>query len=324
MDSFNTSRHGEHILVYLISYKTILNTLQNQAIGGLLVNPPQTLGDGDSGTVLSIGPDVKNFSVGDQVFGFTWRSAQEKAHQERIVAREFLWAKIPDGFEAKEVVAVPNNFVTAFSSLMRDLRQELPWPKPEGYESKDAGKVFLIWGGSSSVGQYTIQILKYYGYEKIIATGSTKHHELLESLGATALVDYKNADVVEQIWKTANGTVDFVVDCIGSLEGSVRPISKLAKEGAIVAIMLPVILKDATATEKPEYEMDVVQLVPWKTGVEAKGVRTHFYLDVSMQCDKSINISGLTADRTCSLQSTYKPTSCRQCSRAGPSNPIRS
>jgi len=66
----------------------------HQADGGLLVSPPQVLGDGLVGTVVEVGSQVKNLKVGDRVFGFTWRGQGEKAHQEFTVADWRLWGKV--------------------------------------------------------------------------------------------------------------------------------------------------------------------------------------------------------------------------------------
>jgi hypothetical protein len=47
-----------------------------------------------------------------------------------------------------------------------------------------------------------------------------------------------------------------------------------------VAILLPVILRDATKSASPEYSVDVERCASWKEGVDVMGVRTHFYLEV--------------------------------------------
>lgn len=73
---------------------TPLDLHQND--GGLLVTHPQVLGDGTAGTVVEVGSDVKRLKVGDKVFGFTWRSQPEKAHQEFVTAEEWLLAKVSD------------------------------------------------------------------------------------------------------------------------------------------------------------------------------------------------------------------------------------
>lgn len=114
----------------------------------------------------------------------------------------------------------------------------------------------------------------------VIAVASKKHHEKLKSLGAKLAFDYNDPDVVSQIVST--GTIPKFMDCIGSQSASITPISRIAKNGAKVAILLPVIVRDSSETEDPIYEMDVKKAAEWAEGVDARGVRTHFYLDVSI------------------------------------------
>lgn len=64
----------------------------HRADGGLLVTHPQVMGGGAAGAVVQVGEGVKRLKVGDKVFGFTWRSQQEKAHQIYITAPENLFA----------------------------------------------------------------------------------------------------------------------------------------------------------------------------------------------------------------------------------------
>ena len=256
---------------------TPLDLHQND--GGLLVKHPQVLGDGTAGTVVEVGDQVKRLKVGDKVFGFTWREQSEKAHQEFCTTNEWLLALLPDGFSLAEAVTLPNNFVTVFHSITTDLGIETPWPKPDNYTPPDSQVAILIWGGSSSVGQYAIQILRYYGYRNIIATASKKHHEKLQAFGAKWTFDYNDPDIVSKVLGS-DARIPLIYDCIGSVEGSVNPISKIAKKGSKVAILLPLIVKDSSETEDPVYEMDVDKVVKWADGVEPRGVRTHFYLDV--------------------------------------------
>jgi hypothetical protein len=179
-------------------------------------------------------------------------------------------------------VTLPNNFVTVFHAATTDLGIELPWPKPDDYVPVNDDSPILIWGGASSVGQFAIQILRYYGYTNILATASHKRHEKLQKLGAKALFDYNDPNVVESL-KQAGGErgISLIFDCIGSKSGSIDPISQVAKSRSKVAILLPVILRDSSETEAPEYEMDVSKVAHWNAGVDARGVRTHFYLSVS-------------------------------------------
>lgn len=187
--------------------------------------------------------------------------------------------KIPTNSTPQEAVTLPNNFVTVFHAVTKDLELPLTWPRPASMPPH-ANDPILIWGGSSSVGQYALQILHYYGYTNLLATASKAHHELLRSLGARVVFDYRIPQISNELLLASNNDIPFVLDCIGSKYGSVVPISKIVKKGAKVAILLPVVVKDATEVSAPEYEMDVNKSASWAEGVVARGVRTHFYLDV--------------------------------------------
>ena len=191
---------------------------------------------------------------------------------------------------------MPENFVTAFHAITNDLGLELPWPRPPDWHPEHGHKNILIWGGASSVGQYALQILSYYGYTNLLTTASKLHTDYLISLGAKYVCDYRDPDITLEIerafgccnhqgvntWPDDSAPpIAFVFDCIGSKEGSLPYVAKLAKKGAKVAVLLPVIIRAATDTEAPEYEMDPQGTADWHDGVEVRGVRAHFYLQVS-------------------------------------------
>ena len=268
---------GEVLLRNEWTASTPLDLHQND--GHLLVTPPQILGDGLAGTVVQTGRgSTSNLEVGDQVFGFAFQGNTQKAHQEYVCVPENMLGKVPKGFSMQEVVTLPNNFVTVFHTLSADLGLDLPWPKPDGYVPKDKNVKVLIWGGSSSVGQFALQTLKWYGYTNLLATASQRNHAVLEEYGATSVFDYNDSNIAAQILAAAgdNG-VDLVLDCIGSQSGSISPIAKIAGQGTTVAILLPVIIRDALEPSGPEYSMDVQSAAEWKPGVIVKGVRTHFW-----------------------------------------------
>ena len=269
---------GEVLLRNEWTASTPLDLHQND--GHLLVTPPQVLGDGLAGTIISLCPDITRLKVGDKVFGFAYKGNAQKAHQDYVCVPENLLGVIPDGFSMREVVTLPNNFVTVFHTLTADLGLTLPWPKPDGWVPNDKHASILIWGGSSSVGQFALQILRWYGYTKLLSTASKRNHSLLEDYGATHLFDYNDPQVTTQILEAAQDDgVDLILDCIGSQSGSLAPISKIANQKTIVAVLLPVIVRDASETTAPEYAMDVQSVAQWKEGVIVKGVRTHFYED---------------------------------------------
>jgi NADPH:quinone reductase-like Zn-dependent oxidoreductase len=265
----------------------------HQADGGLLVNPPQVMGSSFGGTVVAVGPvDPANpdshdpkLQVGDKVFGFAFRSPREKSHKTYLTTSTYLVSRLPANLTLAQAVSVPANLVTAFHTITADLQLPLPWPVQEpSKESRDAP--ILVWGAASSVGDYALQVLHHWGYTNVIAVASGKHHERLKELGAKAAFDYNDPNVVEQVLSFAGTAseakprVPYILDCIGSLEGTLRPLTKIAESGTRVAVMLPVINVHATKDTPPEYEMDVAKSLPgeWKEGVKVLGTRTHFYL----------------------------------------------
>ncbi|KAI1175984.1 GroES-like protein [Nemania sp. FL0916] len=255
----------------------------HQADGGLLVEYPMQTGSTGVGIVVEVGPEATHFQVGDEVFGFTppkWRT-----HQEYCTAPGWMFGKIPPGLSPEEAATIPENLVTAFNTISTDLKLPTPWPKPRGYSPALARSRILIWGAASSVGQLTIQVLRYYGYQHIVGTASPKHHAYIKSLGAAAVYDYRSPSVVDELLASAQGGGDekgpggfpLIVDCIGSRDGSLAPLAKIAQQGSIVAVMLPVIISRLDGGGKKTYSMDAGGSAAWAPGVEVSGVRTHFY-----------------------------------------------
>ncbi|KAJ4311338.1 hypothetical protein N0V84_010503 [Fusarium piperis] len=256
--------------------------------GGLLISEYPALmgGGGAAGVVVAVGEggDLKGLKVGDRVSAFAFHGGKESNHQEYITIPAYLASKIPENLSFEEAVTVPVNLVTVFHAATVDLNLDLPWPIPEGYTPKNAHEPILIWGAASSVGIFAVQVFYHWGYKNILAVASGKHHEYLGKIGATQCFDYRKDDVVDQILKytgdRSEPKLPYILDCIGSLDGTLKPLAKIAQRGSIVAVMLPVILKDATVEEEPEYGMDASKVLvrEWAEGVHVRGVRTHFYL----------------------------------------------
>jgi NADPH:quinone reductase-like Zn-dependent oxidoreductase len=171
--------------------------------------------------------------------------------------------------------------VTVFHAVTTDLSLPLPWPVPS-QAPEHANEPILIWGGSSSVGQYALQILRHWGYTNLLTTASSSHDALLKSLGATEVFDYRSPSCVSSIFESTSafGGPKFVLDCIGSQHGSLAPIAEVVGKGARVAVLLPVIVRDASDTVEPIYAFDTETSANWADGVVVRGVRTHFYLEV--------------------------------------------
>jgi len=135
-------------------------------------------------------------------------------------------------FEAGSTI--PLAYVTAGAGLVGTLGVEL------SANAAPHGKPLVVWGGSSSVGAFAVQLAKTSGYT-VISTASAKHHEYVKQLGAEHVFDYHDADVVEKIRAAAGPNLSLVYDAIaegGSVEGSIASIT--SPSGGIVAVVLPV------------------------------------------------------------------------------------
>ncbi|KAK4170136.1 chaperonin 10-like protein [Cladorrhinum sp. PSN259] len=266
----------------------------HRADGGLGFKPdqpPHIMGTCYGGTVVALPPSPSppiHVQVGDKVFGFVNDGEPlEAGVQEYITVRSYKVSKLPPNLTLKEAVTVPTNLITTLHSVTTDLELELPWPIPEGWTPKEADSAILIWGAASSVGLYTVQVLRHWGYRNILAVASGKHHESLKKLGAIETFDYTQKDVGEKILKYIDSTgkfggegprVPFILDCIGSTEGTLRPLSKVTERGSIVAVMLPIINVHAGDDQAPEFTMDAAGLkLDWADGAVVRGVRTFLY-----------------------------------------------
>ena len=60
------------------------------------------------------------------------------------------------------------------------------------------GLQFLVWAGSTGVGMYAIKLASLLGY-RVVTTASPHNFELVKSLGASAVFDYKDPKVSTKI-----------------------------------------------------------------------------------------------------------------------------
>ncbi|THU82644.1 NAD(P)-binding protein, partial [Dendrothele bispora CBS 962.96] len=112
----------------------------------------------------------------------------------------------------------------------------------------EPGKPTLVIGGSTSVGQYAIQLLRYLGFSTIITYASSHQFTHLKSLGATDLIDRKAvslSDLPAAVKKITSIPVEVVYDAFGSAESQQAGYDSLADGGQMV-IVLPDEIKNKT------------------------------------------------------------------------------
>lgn len=148
---------------------------------GCLFHPKnKILGADFAGRVEAIGWDVKEFKPGNEVFGFMPSATGRGTFAEYVCASEKLVTLKPVNLTFEQVAAVPLAAMTALQGL-RDKGNIQP------------GQKVLIHGASGGVGTFAVQIAKAFGAD-VTAVCSTINLELVRSLGADQVIDYRVED----------------------------------------------------------------------------------------------------------------------------------
>ena len=150
--------------------------------GGILKPKDTSIGADIAGQVEAVGPNVKQFKPGDEVYGDIAGSGQS-GFAEYCCVREKRLALKPVNLSFEQAAAVPVAGLTALQGL-RDKGQIKP------------GQKVLIQGASGGVGTFAVQIAKYYGAE-VTAVTSTGNLEQARSMGADHVIDYKKEDFTQ-------------------------------------------------------------------------------------------------------------------------------
>ncbi|KAK2766977.1 hypothetical protein FQN54_006294 [Arachnomyces sp. PD_36] len=100
-----------------------------------------------------------------------------------------------------------------------------------------SGQSVLIWGGSSSVGLYAIQIATLYGLD-VITTCSPRHFDLVRAHGAKHVFDYRGQKVIENIGTVGLG-LRYVFDTIGRPTTSATASQAIQSEGGVLCTVRP-------------------------------------------------------------------------------------
>ncbi|KAF8525712.1 GroES-like protein [Gautieria morchelliformis] len=207
---------------------------------------PALLGVDVAGVVEQVGEGVTAFKKGDRVFHeATFQNKHAPAINEQAGFQEYttvpaeIAAKIPDNISFEQAASIPLGIFTAAISFYNPIGQNgagltPPW-EPAG-EGKYKGQGILIFGGSSSVGQYAIQLASLSGFSPIAVTASAHNSGLVKSLGATHFIDRK-ADVAAEAAKIFTTPLSIVFDAIS--EGTQEAAWKALAPGGTLILMIP-------------------------------------------------------------------------------------
>lgn len=174
---------GDHDVLVAI-HATSLNPLDAKIRDGefKLILPyrlPLILGNDVAGVVVRVGAKVRGFKSGDEVYA---RPNQRRigTFAELIAMDEADVALKPGNLSMKEAASIPLAGLTAWQVLVERAKLK-------------KGQKVLIHAGSGGVGTLAIQLAKHIG-ATVAATTSTVNVDLVRSLGADVVIDYKKQD----------------------------------------------------------------------------------------------------------------------------------
>jgi NADPH:quinone reductase-like Zn-dependent oxidoreductase len=148
-----------------------------RASSGLFKPKDSSIGTDFAGVVEAVGSQVKDFNLGDEVYGGRSGAFAEYVNVINAVSRK------PANTSFEEAAAVPVAALTALQGL-RD------------HGKIQAGQKVLINGAAGGVGTFAVQIAKALGAE-VTGVTSAKNVELVRSLGADHVIDYTKEDFTQ-------------------------------------------------------------------------------------------------------------------------------
>ncbi|KAE9592125.1 putative NADPH:quinone reductase [Lupinus albus] len=137
-----------------------------------------------AGEVIEVGRGVKKFKVGDKVVGFV-SPFSGGGLAEFAVVKESRTASRPSEIPASQCAGLPVAGLTALQALTESVGIKL--------DVSGERKNILITAASGGVGHYAVQLAKL-GNTHVTATCGARNIELVKSLGADEVIDYKTPD----------------------------------------------------------------------------------------------------------------------------------
>lgn len=140
---------------------------------------PLILGHDVAGVVVKIGPRVRQFKPGDEVYART-DDFRIGTFAEFVPVKESSLAPKPKGLTMEEAASIPLVGLTAWQALVETAKLS-------------KGQRVFIQAGSGGVGTFAIQLARHLG-ATVATTTSAANFELVKSLGADVVIDYRTQD----------------------------------------------------------------------------------------------------------------------------------
>ncbi|QIL02911.1 NAD(P)H-quinone oxidoreductase [Sphingomonas sinipercae] len=130
---------------------------------------------------------------------------------------------LPAGLPAVEAAAIPETLFTVWTNLFE-----------RGFAGE--GDTVLVHGGTSGIGTMAIALCRLFGIKVVVTCGSDEKCASARNLGASAAINYRTQDFVEEVKRvTGERGVQVVLDMVGG-DYLPRNLACLADDGRHVSI----------------------------------------------------------------------------------------
>jgi NADPH:quinone reductase-like Zn-dependent oxidoreductase len=150
----------------------------NRMMNGLFKPKKKILGSDIAGRIEAVGNNVKQFKIGDEVYGDL--SGSWGGFAEYVCAKENALVLKPITMTFKQAAAIPQAAMLAVQGLI-------------DIGNIQNGQKILINGAGGGVGTFGIQIAKQYDVE-VTGVDSAEKLDMMRSLGFDHVMDYKKGD----------------------------------------------------------------------------------------------------------------------------------
>lgn len=156
---------------------------------------PFVVGCDFAGVVEAAGLEVKQFRVGDRVWGSNQGLLGRQGTFAEQIAVDEVWAyPIPAGVTDEQAAAGALVGITAHLGLVREAGLQ-------------RGETIFVNGGSGGVGSTVVQLARALGARVLCSVGSDEKAKACLALGAEAAFNYQTQDVGAELRKAAPGGV---------------------------------------------------------------------------------------------------------------------
>ena len=160
-----------------------INAADYRSISMGMIPKNRIFGSDVAGTVEAAGSAVRDFKVGDEVFGDIIHAGWGGLAEYVAVPESCLAAK-PASISFSDAASLPVAGLTALQGLRK-------------WTDLKPGQKVLIYGAGGGVGTFAVQLAKISGAQ-VTAVCGPRNVELIQSLGADRVLDYSKEDFAKE------------------------------------------------------------------------------------------------------------------------------